>query len=428
MIPPLHLLWSNAHIEGYGSTLFNFAWPFLEIFLGLWMFGIIVVLITRLYGSVLDIVSARYKSSFLYWITGNENFVPYEDRENKEDEEEFHEPSLLEWAWDLFTGRARRRPEMSTELHGNPWYLKVASFITGKEIDRYTLQTQYPSQYNKLMNAMWIMTGDPRYMVQDHQKKKAEFSFWRYVLFGVGRPPKKQQEFNYWRYILFGTGKPPKKQPEFNFWLYTFLGIGRLPKGGNRRKSFKPSLMMWYLTRDKRYLGGGLTPAFWPDVISEGFFLAFMGRRARRRKTGGKSSQGQRKAAQRSRQHRQRLTSRQAGVIRRDAKQARIERRWKEGSLDYHLRGPVRIKQAKSEFADHPRMFRGTFGKYQYKVGFRDDGSLNFAYLYGKRNLLAGWQVDDDGKWNPVNSPRYNYQHRAVMERIISQIKEERGK
>ncbi|MEM0138563.1 MAG: hypothetical protein QW100_02395, partial [Thermoplasmatales archaeon] len=172
MIPPLHLLWSNAHIEGYGSTLFNFAWPFLEIFLGLWMFGIIVVLITRLYGSVLDIVSARYKSSSLYWITGDESFLPYKDREEEDEEDEYHE---LEWAWT--TGRTKNAwfnhnaaGIAHTDKGANPCYFRLASLAANREIDRYTLKTRYRSQYDKLMNAMWIMTGEQRYRKKERGK------------------------------------------------------------------------------------------------------------------------------------------------------------------------------------------------------------------------------------------------------------------
>jgi len=431
MIPPLHLAWSNVHIEGYGSSLFNFAWPFLEIFLAIWMFGVIVAVITRLFGGVMDIISARYKSRFLYWITGDYNFLPQEDRDEADEDQadeydEYHEPGLLEWAWALFTGRTRNRwfdynaAGIHTEKGVNPWYCRLASLVANQEIDRYVLKARYGSHYDKVMNAMWIMTGDQRYRKSRPKPTNREFNLWLYTLFGIGRPPKKEQNYNFWLYTLFGIGRPPQKRrkTKFNFWLYTFLGIGRPPRGGGQ-KQFKPSLMMWYLTRDKRYLGGGLTPAFWPDVISEGFYLAFMGRPRR-----SKKGQGRLKRAQRSRRHRQRLAAREAGVIRRGARRARIERQWNEGSLDYHLRGPVRVRNAESKFGDNPRLFKGDFGKYRYKIGFGDDGSLQFAYLYGKKRLLAGWEIDEAGAWNPVNSPRYNFQHRAILERIIGQIQE----
>jgi hypothetical protein len=370
------------------------------------------------------------RNVFLSYLTGDDYFMAGDRRS---------------WMMYYLTSKKKYRPE--TAEFSLPGFLVTGRF-------KYLFSRSLPRARRNMLLA--YLTGDDYFMAGRMH------NWFYYRLTGNKKYMPHSLSRDIWGFVstfnpiyLFNRTDPARKRHLFLYML-------------SRDKWFlakhKPSLAMFYLTRDRNYLGNGaigLKPRFWPDVFSEGFFLAFgMFGSGRKKKRDGKrrSTSAARKARNKQVKSRQQRVKNDR-AIRVGAKKTRAKQRnvtaqkrikqgvldyhqnadvqatpqsgslkkYRKGAVDYHLTGDVSIKKEDMGFTENPFLYQGTFGKYRYKVSFREDGELEGAYLYGKTRMLAGWMTGDADEWQAVGNTHLNLDYQAVMRRIVSQIREKGG-
>jgi hypothetical protein len=504
VVPPLTFSWSNT--ENFTRTFFSFAWPYLSIALGIailfWLVGILAAVAVRVYNRIFygtwEEVDPKEEGETDYhepdlfeevW-----TFLTGRTRNRWYDE---HAPGIAH-----------------TKKSVNPGFYRLMSLISGEEVNPkgFAKDLFQPGQ-DILMEAMWLITGSDKYSpnvgvrsewkrAQDQkwQYEKRKRSIWNFVttgrvkyLFDRTSYPVKRNLFmayltgddgymagnmrSWWLYMATGKRRywSRKSKPvKPNFFLYMVTGNRKYLKKrvskpvkpnffmymltGSRKylkkrasKSVKPSLVMYYMTRNKAYLGRGrLKPSFWPDVVSEGFYLAFgaffgfdRGRRRQRRRGGkdrGKShaSRGKSAAARRRRVANGRVIRQKAKQTRAKLAQVKAVKKFREGSVDYHAHANIRIKPAARRAMQGADVQFGDFGKYKYKL-FSKEGQVTYAHLYGEKGVrvLASVNVwHKEGGGFSVENMTDLYTRREytdILARIINQAeghgdKEIRGK